>query len=224
MELAYLRHELNQPLLFLTTSLSLCRLRLSRASAFTTRDDALEALAAAEEAAAHLAGVVRLVGAARRDPEREAVDLASVLNDVLRIAGPELRAHCAVDTDFRALSRVWGSTVRLRQVLLNLLANALSAVSPSHVPDPRVSVSTAINGPDRVVVRVVDNGVGIEPGERHRLFEPGFTGHPGTGSGLGLALCRSIIARFGGSLELESPPEGGTVARVELASVQGGEQ
>ncbi len=103
---------------------------------------------------------------------------------------------------------------RLVQVLVNLVQNAYDAAK--HQADPRVSVSAAANG-NRVEIAVEDNGPGLSPGIRARLFEPFATTKPsGQGTGLGLYTSYMLVAQMNGSLSIEDRPQGGTRAVISL--------
>jgi signal transduction histidine kinase len=100
----------------------------------------------------------------------------------------------------------------LNQVVFNLLDNALRACAPKG----QVSISTVLNS-KWVEILVTDDGAGIEPELLDRIFDPFFTTRPpGEGTGLGLTICRDILGRHGGHLDLVSNPERGTIARVKL--------
>jgi two-component system, NtrC family, sensor histidine kinase HydH len=99
---------------------------------------------------------------------------------------------------------------RTRQVLTNLLANALEA-SPADAPvDARVSTRGG-----RLLFTVRDRGAGLPPGQEHRLFEPFFTTRA-KGTGLGLAVTQRIVEMHGGTVRAANHPEGGAVFEVEL--------
>ena len=103
--------------------------------------------------------------------------------------------------------------VRLEQILVNLLSNAIR-----HSPE-RAAVVLRVRGGDTTVdIEVVDTGPGIPAGLRDKIFTPfeRFDPQSGTGSGLGLALSRRLAEILGGSLDLESPPSGGAVFRLRL--------
>jgi signal transduction histidine kinase len=95
---------------------------------------------------------------------------------------------------------------RLEQVLLNLVMNALRAVPAGGCIE--VHGSLARNRQD-IEITVSDNGTGIAPATLSRIFEPGFSTHPGN-TGLGLAVCRKIVQQHGGSIEARSTAEFGT--------------
>jgi signal transduction histidine kinase len=100
----------------------------------------------------------------------------------------------------------------LRQVLLNLLANAADALAGQ--PGARVTLrSTAVNGVVAVTVR--DNGPGIPPAVRERLFEPFVTTKP-SGTGLGLVIARKMLARMSGTITIESSGDDGTSILLTL--------
>ncbi|KHA62866.1 ATP-binding protein, partial [Sphingomonas sp. Ant20] len=94
--------------------------------------------------------------------------------------------------------------VRLEQVLVNLLQNALDAVAER--PDARVDVTVGRKGRD-VVLTVADNGPGIDPGIADDLFTP-FATSKTDGLGLGLGIARDIMTEFGGTLDLVPAPRG----------------
>ena len=107
---------------------------------------------------------------------------------------------------------------RLRQVLVNVLGNAMQAVSAG-TPGPGdrapVSVRTARLDARRVLVTVADHGVGIAPEDLPRVFDPYFTTRH-TGTGIGLAISRNIIEGLGGRITVSSEPDRGTEVRIEL--------
>jgi signal transduction histidine kinase len=106
--------------------------------------------------------------------------------------------------------QVLGSANALRQVFLNLATNALQAM-----PDGGTLRCRTRGQQDRVEVRFADTGPGVAPEDRRHLFEPFFTTRP-EGTGLGLALCREIVAQHGGQIELEAQAEGGAAFRLHL--------
>jgi signal transduction histidine kinase/ActR/RegA family two-component response regulator len=117
--------------------------------------------------------------------------------------------------------RILADPMRLRQVIGNLVANAVR-----YTDRGSIDVRLALAAPDagaarRLLVEVRDTGIGIDPAEAERLFEP-FTRSASEavrtrgGSGLGLAICRSIVERMGGAIALDGTPGVGTTVRVTL--------
>lgn len=109
---------------------------------------------------------------------------------------------------------VLADKVRLEQVILNLIANALDAVEP--VLRKEVAVTTSVQ--DQLVrISITDTGLGLDQQAQTRMFEPFFTTKPsGRGLGLGLAISVTIVRLFGGRLRGENVAEGGACFTVEL--------
>jgi signal transduction histidine kinase len=131
---------------------------------------------------------------------------------VLRSKAKAKSASVVVDVE-AGLPRALGFTGELNQIWVNLIDNALDAVPNGG----RVEVRATREGlPERVVVRVVDNGAGIPEAIRARIFDPFFTTKPvGSGTGLGLDIVRRLVRHNDGSIAVESQP-GRTEFRVAL--------
>jgi signal transduction histidine kinase len=109
-----------------------------------------------------------------------------------------------------------GDAGRLRQLLHNLIKNALEAVKGR--PDARITVSTgAVDGPEKSQIElcVEDNGPGFEQDVLENIFEPYVSTKP-KGSGLGLAIVKKIVEEHGGKISAESGKAGGALVRVRL--------
>jgi len=105
--------------------------------------------------------------------------------------------------------------VRLEQILVNLLSNAIR-----HSPE-RASVEVLVKGRgDGVMFSVIDHGPGVAPELRDRIFEPfeRFDPHSGHGTGLGLAVSRRLAEALGGSLTIEETPGGGATFVLKIPS------
>lgn len=129
-----------------------------------------------------------------------------LVRQAAREKGVELVSH--VHDDYTA----HGDRGQLQQALVNLLLNAIQA-------SPRGSrvVADVHRDDGELVVRVQDQGPGIEPGQLDKIFDPFFTTKPvGEGSGLGLSISLGIVERHGGRLTVENSPQGGVVARIIL--------
>jgi signal transduction histidine kinase len=117
-----------------------------------------------------------------------------------------------VERDLPPVPRVAASVARLAQVLVNLLLNAADAMDGAGC----VRVS-ALDAGDTVELRVSDDGPGVPPELRDRLFEPFVTGkEPGLGTGLGLAISRSIVEGYGGTIALDPTTARGATFVVRL--------
>jgi signal transduction histidine kinase len=105
---------------------------------------------------------------------------------------------------------------RLRQVFSNVIKNALEAIDPRR-SDGRVIINL-VPEEDRAVVEVIDNGAGIAPEDREKIFLPFFTTKP-SGTGLCMAIGKKIVDLHGGDISVESAPGRGTRVRVSLPAV-----
>ena len=142
------------------------------------------------------------------------VDLNRSLDDSLELLRHLLKGSIRVDREYGEVGRVRGHAGQLNQVFMNLLTNAAQAVASTE--SARIVVTTR-DRPDRVIVQVRDNGPGIPEQVLPRIFDPFFTTKDvGEGTGLGLSIVHGIVERHGGTIEVESPPEGGTVFTVTL--------
>ena len=147
------------------------------------------------------------------------------VNDVVSSALPLVRneiEHRAILT--RALDPtlpdVIGEPNRIEQVLINLLLNAAQAIPLGNVSGNEVRIATRRGGGDQVLIEVSDTGCGIAPHDLERVFEAFYTTKPvGEGTGLGLAVCHSIVEAHGGRIGIESRLGGGTTVTVALAAV-----
>jgi nitrogen fixation/metabolism regulation signal transduction histidine kinase len=113
-------------------------------------------------------------------------------------------------------SLIDGDSVRLRQLLHNLLKNALEAVKD--VPDACITVATRNvdeDGRNRIELCIDDNGPGIEPGVLENIFEPYVSTKP-KGSGLGMAIVKKIVEEHGGTVSAGSSEDGGAQIRIHL--------
>jgi len=153
-----------------------------------------------------------------QSPEPEFINLNALVRSTCSFVGFDRRfrrVELVQDLDPQ-LPAVLAVADHLVQVLMNLLINAADAIEEVGTAVPRIDVMTRSEG-GRVVLEVVDNGIGIAPEIKDRVFDEHFTTKPqGHGSGLGLALCRTVIHRIGGDIELTSRLGEGTRIRISL--------
>ena len=150
-------------------------------------------------------------------PRKDSFDLNDAINEVLALARNEV-AKNAVSVQTRlteGLPPVEGDRVQLQQVVLNLILNAVEAVSAVGDGPRELLVSTEKADADSVRIAVCDSGPGIDPENVERVFAPFYTTKSG-GLGLGLAICRSIVNAHGGRLWAESNEPRGAVFQFTL--------
>lgn len=208
---AAVSHELNQPLAAMKTYLAGARLLLQRRrpeealSSFQRIDDLIERMGAITR---------QLKSYARKGGEAfEPVDLRQAVSSALSMMEPQLKSRVVKIT--RALPRqpvmVQADRIRLEQVIINLLRNALDATKDR--PGPQIDLLLSQGETATLMVR--DNGPGIA--DLGNLFEPFYTTKkPGEGVGLGLAISSGIVNDLGGRLTGRNAPGGGAVFEIQL--------
>jgi C4-dicarboxylate-specific signal transduction histidine kinase len=134
-------------------------------------------------------------------PPKERIDLNDTVREVLALVGDEARRKSVVIRTHFAddLSAVSSDRVQLQQVLLNLVMNAMDAMSSVEDRARQLGITTENIDPDRVQVTVEDSGIGLDPNTMARIFEPFYTTKAG-GMGMGLSISRSIVQNHGGRL------------------------
>ncbi len=141
-----------------------------------------------------------------------AVDMQRNLESSINIAWNELKYHTTVVRDYGELPLVECLGAQINQVFLNLLVNAAQAIDGPGT----ITVRTRLEG-DEVCISITDDGPGMPPEVRERIFLPFFTTKAqGQGTGLGLALSQGIVQRHQGRIEVDSEPGRGTTFRVRL--------
>ncbi|QQJ96824.1 sensor histidine kinase [Burkholderia ambifaria] len=226
---AGITHELNQPLAALRSFSDNTRVLLDRGEQAAAREN-LEAIAALTERMGKITNQLKLfVGRAK--PRNEQALVVRALRSVLSLLGERLRGVALTLTLQDAtvspaqdapldLARDYPDLVarcedlRLEQVLINLLGNALDAVAGVAAPAIEVTIAVSVA---TLAVEVRDNGPGIAPDLLPRLFEPFFTTKEmGRGLGLGLAISSSIASDAGGALTARNAPSGGALFVLTL--------
>jgi signal transduction histidine kinase len=122
-----------------------------------------------------------------------------------------------------SLPAIQGDRVQLQQVILNLLINAMEAMSARSEGPRDLLISTAKTDSEGVLVSVRDSGPGLAPESVERLFEPFYTTKPG-GLGMGLSICRSIIESHHGRLWATANTPHGAVFQFNLPPYSSGEK
>ncbi len=203
---AALVHELNQPLTAQRMHLASLRLLLDHGRL----DEARAALERLDGLLTRMSGLTgHLKTYARKTPAglRERVDLALVVDQALELLEAR-RSEVNAELMLELPRPAWllGDPIRLEQVLVNLLRNALDAVAER--PTPRITVSLRRDG-DSWQLEVADNGGGIAEEHLGQVFDPFFTTKPvGEGLGLGLAVSSAIVQAQGGTLTVANGVEG----------------
>ena len=211
--LAGVAHELNNPLAIVSGRASLLE---EKTLGTPLHNDARRI----REAAERCGRIVRtfLNMARQRPSQRSSVALNELVAAALDMLQYELRTHgVSVVTQFAAdLPTINADADQIGQIVLNLLVNAQQALSPLAGPR-QLTVSTSVYQPDgggetQVWLRLADNGRGVSPELREKIFDPYFTTKPeGVGTGLGLSVSRTLAREHGGDLVLETSEVGASM-------------
>jgi PAS domain S-box-containing protein len=219
-------HEINNPLAYVLLNLEFMERELPELGGDAQRVEALQRrLQDTRHGAERVKHIVRDLQALTRKDEgiRGPVELDQVIEQALHLAKRELPQHIEVTTRLDPVPCVLGNSTRLEQLFWNLFTNAAHALNAVERPKRtlRIALSSCADG--RVLAEVQDNGCGMTEPVQARAFEPFFTTKPlGVGAGLGLAICRRIVAELGGSIEIESRRMVGTTVRVYLPRYEEG--
>lgn len=211
-----LRHELNQPLAALRTLSDNATVLLQRGRV----EDAHANLAHIAQLVERMSKIIsQLKSFARKSPaELQPVALQRVIDDALFLMELRIRTErvdVRLDLPDEGAAAICDA-IRLQQVLVNLIANALDAMKDTHLK--RLGIRVRQSG-NTVTLCVSDTGCGIPPAIRGRLFEPFFTTKPqGAGLGLGLAISAGIVKEFGGSVRSRKNHPRGTEFVVQMAA------
>ena len=153
-------------------------------------------------------------------PNRHPIQMNTLIQEVWALASPGIgrqRGIQVVTELSPELPEVFADSNQLRQVILNLLSNALDAMPEGGQVSLRTRPVIAAQGRVSVQVQIADTGLGISPEDLRRIFDPFFTTKgSGQGTGLGLAICQRIIKAHKGSIEVRSEKGQGTTFLVTL--------
>lgn len=151
--------------------------------------------------------------------ERSFSDINRIIRDVAAIMRAEAGRKRVDLTLLLAedLPGVFGDRVQLQQVVMNLLINGLEAISLNGGSLRELIVLTEEGNENNIIVSVRDNGIGIKEGIESRIFDAFFTTKQ-SGLGMGLSICRSIIASHEGRMWVGRNPSGGTTFSFTLPS------
>jgi len=213
---AALSHEFNQPLAAAKTYADSAALLIERGRS----DEATDNIRRISGLVDRMAAISKHLRNFARKPNEKLgpVPVEEVVRDTMEIVSVRLKAAAAtIDIDLgNEPLVVRAGSVRLQQVLVNIISNAADAVEGL---DDRTIRLRAKQEDGKVVLTVSDRGPGIAPAIAERIFDPFFsTKGVGKGLGLGLSISYNIIKDFGGSLVATNLAEGGAEFRIELAA------
>lgn len=210
-------HELNTPLATILTCVEgILREMRGESNGGPGANRIRENAAIAREQILHCRGITQhFLRISRGKPSRDdMVDIESAIRAVERLIEPTARSHSVSIGVERlpACVHVRADEAELQHTLINLLLNAVQACPPGG------KVVVSVEASDAVHIRISDNGCGIRPEDRKRIFEPFFSGRDG-GTGLGLFLSLNFVRRIGGDILVESDAGQGSTFEIVLPAL-----
>jgi signal transduction histidine kinase len=210
-------HEIAQPLAAIATGGSAILNWLKRTppdldEVHTSASAVIEASHRANEIVSSVRALFR-----KTDDRRNLIHLDDVAREAIGLLQHDLEtSQVAVAIDYLGnLPPVRADRIQLQQIVLNLVKNAIEAMSSIPSGSRHVWVATRLSGNSTVLLSVQDSGHGITAEHQDRIFDPFFTTKP-TGMGLGLAICRTVAQDHGGNLRLVETSSHGSVFEIEL--------
>ncbi|WP_425090515.1 ATP-binding protein [Tropicimonas sp. S265A] len=211
---AALSHEFNQPL-------AAVKAYADNAQTLMERDrleDAKDNIGRISQMADRMAAISRHLRNFARRPQEDVLPtpLTRVIEDALAMMDVRIKAQGTEVVSALPADEVWvaGGHVRLQQVVVNLISNALDAMEGLDGQRIELKLDTTA---DRCRLRVRDTGPGIDETEKTQIFDPFFTTKgPGKGLGLGLSISYNIVRDFGGKITAETHADGGAVFVLDL--------
>ena len=214
---ASIAHEVNQPLTSIVTRGEAAMLWLEREP--PKLDDARKSIAVVISEANRAAKVIQSIRGMFKegDKEKSSFNLNHIIEAGVAHLADEFRIHgVSIEVELQNnLPNVTGNPIQLRQVILNLMMNALDAMSTTAGRTKVLRVRSGFQEPNGVLALIEELGVGIAPGNIEHIFEPFFT-TKSNGMGMGLWICRSAVEAHGGRLSVTPARPHGSVFQIVL--------
>jgi PAS domain S-box-containing protein len=213
-------HEINNPLTYVTSSLAFLQEALERMRGVHPEvPEAEEAAAEAVLGARRVRDIVRDLRFVARPPDGRLIEIDPVqeIRSALNLAQAEIQRRATLELELEPCPAVMAGQGQIGQVMVQLLLNAAQSIPPGPAGGHTVRVRSRRGGDGHALIAVADDGIGIPPEARARIFEPFFSTRPvGGGTGLGLSVCHGIVTALGGTIDVESEPGRGTTVTVRL--------
>ena len=212
---ASIAHEVNQPLAAVVNNASACLRWLAAQNLEEARQSAARVIADGHRAG-EIIGRIRAL-AKKAPPRKDWVDINDTILEVIALARSEVqRSGVALKTQLSDdVPHILGDRIQLQQVMLNLIINAIEAMSGAGENQRELLVGSGKNEQQDVLVGVRDSGPGLDPKTVDHLFDAFYTTKP-QGMGMGLAISRSIIESHGGRLWATANDNGGATFQFSL--------
>jgi len=215
-------HEINNPLAYVLYGLEslvedLPTLELERLLEPATVSDISGRLTDALEGTRRIQEIARGLGTLSRVEQTEVgpVDVVQAVEHAVNMVHNEIKHRARLLLDLAPVPRIIATDGKLAQVVLNLLLNAAHAIPQGNSADNEIQVRTWAEA-GRVYIEVSDTGPGVPEKHRDRIFQPYFTTRTSDRRGMGLSICRDIVAGFKGEIHLDPAVEKGARFRLWL--------
>lgn len=217
---ASIAHEINQPLGAINLNIDFLKFKLQGDNPETLMiKDVIQSI---HEDTARVSNIIAGMQKIFKQDDIQAVktDLNQFVESLSGVFNPKAKAHHVVmELDLHATAPVSLNQDAFQQVILNLVNNAIDAVTHSETVEKKIWIQTCDDGPDTVLLIVSDNGTGIPEENKRNLFSLMKTTKE-TGLGLGLWLSRYIVERHGGMIRCDNRETGGASFTVSLPTVE----
>src|SRR5438034_6055545 len=196
---ASITHEVNQPLGAMVNSANACVRWIAAQNLERAQQSAVRVVAEGQRAADIIDRIRALIK--REPPRTDGVEMNEAILEVMALThGEVVKNGVAVQTQLaEGLPLIQGDRVQLQQVLLNVILNAVEAMSGVSEGARELRIDTGPDASGGVLVTVQDSGPGLHPESVDRLFDAFYTTKPG-GMGMGLSICRAIVEAHGGQI------------------------
>lgn len=214
---AGLVHEISQPLSAIQTFLASTQLLVARGEIELAKENLGEIDKLIRRVTSIVSHLKTFSSKSRGILSR--VELQQVVDNALLVLTPRLKKS-AIDLIWQPPANaiaVHADEIKLEQILINLIRNAIDAIPPEADDSGRIEIQLSAAN-QQAQIAICDNGCGIDADDLPKLFDPFFTTKPpGEGLGLGLSVSFGIVEEFGGKLEASANPEGGTIFTLTLS-------
>ena len=214
-------HEINNPLTFISSNFELLKTHYNDEDALEQQELG-EVLDDISEGLERIKSIINRINESvtTEFSERSPVNLNQAILSTVHVVRSRLIDSIKLDTQLEDIPNIFGDLNELKQVVLNLLINAIDAVNENKTADSegKIRISTGHNEATKLVeLKVNDNGAGINADDAKLIFEPFFTTKEiNKGSGLGLFICHQIITAHQGQIDVDSIPKVGTTITITL--------
>jgi signal transduction histidine kinase len=216
---ATVAHEINNPLEAVTNLVYLAKDRADRS-------DVREFLSAVEEELDRISHLTKQTLGFYRDTTTPSfLSVGSLIDPLVSVFATRAgNKGVTIQPEIRGDGEICAVPGEMRQLIANLLSNSIDAVNHGGVVRIRLNTLDGASGARKIRITVADNGPGIPPELRSRLFKPFFTTKREVGTGLGLWVCQNIVEKHHGSIQVKSSTRPGhsfTVFSIILRSLEG---